>query len=140
MMSAINSEIRSVVGVSAAFIAPHEIPGWHPKLECGDAVEPALFLAAVGISQVLRGEAVTPDRCWGCFQAAAQLIIVGVTQTSVLSTACSTVSRSQLNAFCTGAGCITQVNIEVKRLCLTFRTKCSLRHPVICAVCLANEL
>lgn len=53
-MSAINSEIRSVVGVSTAFTATREIPEWHPKLECGDAVEPASFLAAVGISEVLR--------------------------------------------------------------------------------------
>lgn len=53
-MSAINSGIRSMVGVSTAFTATHEIPGWQPKLECGNIVEPASFLAAVGISRVLR--------------------------------------------------------------------------------------
>lgn len=49
-MSAINSEVMSVVGVSTAFTATHEIPEWHPKLKGGDAVESALFLSAVGIS------------------------------------------------------------------------------------------
>lgn len=58
-MSAMNSEVRSVGGVSTAFTATHEIPEWHPKRKGGDAVEPALFLAAVGIPWVFSG-AVTP--------------------------------------------------------------------------------
>lgn len=62
-MSAINSEIRSGVGASTAFTATYQNLEWHPKLtvECGNVVEPAWFLAAVGISWVLiLPVAVTP--------------------------------------------------------------------------------
>lgn len=62
-MFAINSEIRSGVGTSTASTATHQNLEWHPKLtvECGNVVEPAWFLVAVGISWVLiRSVAVTP--------------------------------------------------------------------------------
>lgn len=59
-MSAINSEIGSAVGVSTAFTGTHEIPEWHPKLQCGDAVGLPRFLQLLEYLRLSDDEALTP--------------------------------------------------------------------------------